>query len=333
MGQVAVWLEVCSEILWNVNGLYENNLKWWDLMIMLKLRSKLQKICGRIKLKSGMLLLLSLFLMICIAAPAQTAELSQAAADGFNRYAQLTEQDMHDQIRHGHFLWIDTLSASERDADYKQLRQGKILTQQQEMKDNGQEIKTPGAMIHDWVSVIFVPGVNLREVKVFFQDYNNMEKYYGPEVVRSKLLSRRGEHFKIYMRMYIKKILTLVVNTTNDIEYKQLDSKHLISISYATRIAEVANPGTPEEHELPVGKDHGLLWGSKSYWRAEEKDGGVYVQCETLTLTRDIPEGVKLLVKPFVTSAPKEFLGNMMTDVRKGAIAMVKAGSAEKLSG
>jgi len=225
------------------------------------------------------------------------------------------------------------LPAGERDAAYTRLRQGKTLTQQQEMKDNGQEIKTPDAMLHDWVSIIFVPGVNLRQIKAFFQDYNNMDKYYQPEVVRSKLLSRRGEHFKIYMRMYIKKILTLVLNTTHDVQYWQLDSKHLISISYATRIAEVENAGTPKEHELPVGNDRGLLWRTKSYWRGEEKDGGVYVQCETVTLTRDIPAGVKPLVEPFVNSAPKEFLGNMMANVRKGATAMAKARSARNLSG
>jgi hypothetical protein len=151
-----------------------------------------------------------------------------------------------------------------------------------------------------------------------------MNKYYQPEVVQSRILSRRGERFKIYIRMVVKKILTFVVNTMQDVKYKQLDAQHLISISNATRIAEVKNAGTPKEHELPVGNDRGLLWRSKSYWRAEEKDGGVYIQCEALTLTRDIPAGVKPLVKPFVSSAPKEFLGNMMTDVRKGAIAMAR---------
>jgi len=284
-------------------------------------------------LKSHTVLWLSLLMATVLAVPARAAELSQAAVGAFNRYAQLTEQHMNDQIGHGHFLLVDTLPAAERDAAYARLRQGKILTEQQEMKDNGREIKTPDAMIHDWVSVIFVPGVDLWQVKTFFQDYDNMHKYYGPEVVRSKLLSRRGEHFKIYMRVYIKKVLPLVLNTTHDVQYKQLDSKHLISISYATRIAEVENAGTPKEHELPVGNDRGLLWRSKSYWRAEEKDGGVYVQCETLTLTRDIPAGVKPLVEPFLNSAPKEFLGNMMTDVRKGATAMAKARGARKLSG
>ena len=231
---------------------------------------------------------------------------------------------MDDQIQNGHFLWVDTLLVPERDSAYARLQNGEILTEKQETKDNGQEIKVPGAMIHDWVSVIFVPGVNLPQVKAFFQDYNNMDKYYRPEVVRSKLLSRRGEHFEVYMRMYVKNVLTLVLNTTHDVQYKQLDEKHLISISYATRIAEVKDVDTPKEHELPVGKDRGLFWGSKSFWRAEEKDGGVYVQCEELTLTRDIPAGLKSVVKPFVSSAHEEFLGNMMTDVRKGAIAVAR---------
>lgn len=265
-----------------------------------------------------------------LALPVQSAELSQAAVDGFNRYAKLTEQRLNEQTRHGHFLWVDTLPASERDAAYASLRKGEILVKKQEMKDNGKEIETPGAMIHDFVAVIFVPGVTLQQVKVFFQDYNNMHKYYRPEVVRSKLLKRRGEDFKIYMRMYVKKILTLVANTYYDVRYQQLDAKHLVSLGYSTRITEVEKPGTSEEHELPVGKDRGLLWRSNSYWRAEEKDGGVYVQCETLTLTRDIPAGLKSVVEPFLNSMPKEFLGNMMANVRKGVEATAKARGTQK---
>ncbi len=287
----------------------------------------------RIKMTSGTLLGLSILLVIGMAAPARTAELSQAAVDGFNRYARLTEQRTKDQIHRGQFLWVDTLPASERDADYEKLRKGEVLVNKEETKDNGREIETPDAMIHDFVAVIFVPGVNLKQLKAFFQDYNNMKKYYRPEVVRSKLLRRRGEDFKIYMRMYVRKVLTLVANTNYDVHYEQLDAKHLVSTSYSTRIAEVENPGTRKEHELPVGKDRGLLGRSNSNWWAEEKDGGVYVQCETLTLTRDIPAGLKPVVEPFLNSMPKELLEKMMTDVRKGTTSVAKALGARKLPG
>jgi hypothetical protein len=38
----------------------------------------------------------------------------------------------------------------------------------------------------------------------------------------------------------------------------------------------------------------------------EENDGGVYVQNDTLTLTRDIPTRLGWLVEPFITNIPKE---------------------------
>jgi hypothetical protein len=42
------------------------------------------------------------------------------------------------------------------------------------------------------------------------------------------------------------------------------------------------------ERELPVGKDRGLLWRLYGYWLYEERDGGVIVECESVTLTRDV---------------------------------------------
>lgn len=282
------------------------------------------------KSKFTTLFMSTLLLLIAAAVPAWTAELSPAASNGFDRYAELTEAQMNDQIREGQFLWVDTLPADERDDAYARLRKGEILTEKQELKDNGREVETPSAMIHNWISIVFVADVNLQEVKAFFQDYDNMYKYYRPEVVRSKLLSRHDERFKIYIRMVVKKFLTFVANTTQDVRYKQLDSRHLISISDATRIAEVEDAGTPKERELPVGNDRGLLWRSKSYWRAEQKDGGVYVQCETLTLTRDIPLGLGPLVKPFLSSTPRGFLENMMTNVRNGVEKTAKAENSQR---
>jgi hypothetical protein len=55
-----------------------------------------------------------------------------------------------------------------------------------------------------------------------------------------------------------------------------------LSQSYSTRIAEVEDPDKPNEHELPVGHDHGYVWRLDNYWRIEEKDGGAYVQVESV---------------------------------------------------
>jgi len=289
-------------------------------MIKLKSRVFFLNVAGQrgSKLKIRAIVWLSVLVTVSLAASAQTAELKSAAIDGFNRYVELTEQRINEQIQSGQFLWVDTLPAREPDEVYARLREGEVVDRKLETRDQGRTIETPHAMIHDWVSLVFVPGANLQGVKALFQDYDNHYRYYGPEVARSKVLSRQGDDFKIYLRMRKKKVVTVVLNGNFDVHYNQLDAQHLMVTSYSTRIAEVETPGTPEEHELPVGNDSGFMWRSNSYWWAEEKDGGVYVQCETVTLTRDIPLGLKWLTEFFVDSTSKEFLNKMMVDMRKG---------------
>jgi hypothetical protein len=40
----------------------------------------------------------------------------------------------------------------------------------------------------------------------------------------------------------------------------------------------------------------------------QARDGGVYIQCESVSLTRGIPFGLGWVVGPFVTSIPRESL-------------------------
>ena len=51
-----------------------------------------------------------------------------------------------------------------------------------------------------------------------------------------------------------------------------------------------------------------------------ERDGGVYVQSEVVSLTRDIPAGLAWLIGPFVTSIPKESLAFTMEATRKAVV-------------
>jgi len=63
-----------------------------------------------------------------------------------------------------------------------------------------------------------------------------------------------------------------------------------------------------------------------SYGKFEEKDGGVYNECQSISLTRDIPTGLGWLVMPFVTSIPKESLEMTMGSTR-AALAADKNGN------
>jgi hypothetical protein len=54
-----------------------------------------------------------------------------------------------------------------------------------------------------------------------------------------------------------------------------------------------------------------------TYWRFLERDGGTYVQCESITLTRGIPVGFGWLIRPFITSIPRESLEFTLTTTRR----------------
>ncbi len=112
-----------------------------------------------------------------------------------------------------------------------------------------------------------------------------------------------------------------------------MDATHCRSRSVATRIAEVADADQPDEHEKPIGHDGGFLWRMNSYWRFEEKDQGVYVEVESISLTRDIPMGLGWLIKPFVTSIPRESLLMTLGSTRSAVEGKVQVSGVEVAAG
>jgi hypothetical protein len=93
------------------------------------------------------------------------------------------------------------------------------------------------------------------------------------------------------------------------------------SRSSAVRIAEVENAGKSDEREKTPDDDGGFMWKMETWWRMEERDGGVYVQSEVVSLTRDIPTGLGWMIKPFVTGIPKESLTFTLEASRKAVLA------------
>jgi hypothetical protein len=96
----------------------------------------------------------------------------------------------------------------------------------------------------------------------------------------------------------------------------QFGSGRFQTVSRSMRIAEVENPDSPKEHEKTVGNDHGYLWRLYTYWRIEEKDGGVYVQNESVSLSRTVPALLAFVVNPLVKSIPRNVLIHLLTDTR-----------------
>jgi hypothetical protein len=247
---------------------------------------------------------------------ADGVELKAETAAGFDHYVHAAEERMAGDLRDGRFLVIDSLPDAARKHAYLQVRQGRLYIEPLHTKENDKTIQAPSGLIHDWVGLAFIPGATLPRTLAVLQDYDNQERIYKPDVRRSKLLEHEANEFKVYVQLYRKSLVTVVVNVNLDIQYSFLGVTQATSRSYATRIAEVEDVGKPDEHELPVGNDHGYIWRLDSYWSVEEKDGGVYVQVESIGLSRTIPWAIAWLVNPLVRSIPRSVLSSLLTETR-----------------
>jgi hypothetical protein len=240
--------------------------------------------------------------------PAAAEQLKAATVAAFDRYVARTEEWGTREVNSGEFLWIDTLPPAQRDEYYARLRKGEVLMKQLQTLDDGRMIQVPDGLIHHWIGLVFVPGASLATTVGLLQDYDQQYRFYAPDVEHSRLLRRNGNDFHVYLRLRRKKVVSVVLNTEYDVHYTMLGIDRAYARSYSTRIAEVEDAGMAKEMEKPVGNDDGFLWRLNSYWRIWQRDGGTYVQLEAISLTRDIPLGLGWLIRPFVTSVPKESL-------------------------
>lgn len=228
----------------------------------------------------------------------------------FAAYVRAAEAKMEKSLSGGGaFLWSDADAERAR-----QVREGQIVG---EFWSGNGPVKVPNGLIHDWIGAAFIPATNLKETLALIQNYDNHKNIYKPEVIDSKLISRRGDDFQIYLRLLKKKILTVVLDTDHEVRYRSLNAARVDCRSRTTRIAEVENAGNEKEKVLPPDTGYGFLWRLNSYWRFQERDGGVYAECRAISLSRDIPLGLGWIIEPIIQKLPKESLIQTLASTRQ----------------
>ena len=256
------------------------------------------------------------------------AELTSATVDAFNRYVAVAERQRQSAPT---FLWIDADAPAERRAR-DAVRRGELAITRVEIRDGGREIAVPDGLVHHWLGTAFVRGATLEQALTLLQDYNRHADIYKPSVAQSRLISHDGDRYTFFLRFFMKKVITVVVNSEHDARFTRHDARRAESRIHSTRIAEVENPGSAREREKPVGNDGGYLWRLNSYWRFEQRDEGVYLQCESISLTRGIPFGLGWVVRPFVTSIPRETLTFTLETTRKVMVGTKDEGRKTKVT-
>ncbi|HUJ41681.1 MAG TPA: hypothetical protein VLW54_14160 [Candidatus Acidoferrales bacterium] len=267
-------------------------------------------------------------LLLGLCPQARATDLKPETLAAFNRFAAARDAQFDAEVQHDAFLWVDVQPPPKRDEYYRQLRAQGMVIERLGQTIDGRKFEVPDAMVHHWVALVFIPGVHIGTVVRMVEDYDHHSRYYAPEVARSKLISRDDGHFLVYLRFHAKHILSVTVDTWMEAWYRTLSPTREVSRSHTTHAQEVENEGQPDETLLPEGHDRGFLWRMNTYWKFEEKDGGTYVQCESITLTRSIPAALKWLIEPFITSVPRESLVALLNHTRKFAREAAAADSA-----
>jgi hypothetical protein len=231
------------------------------------------------------------------AAGAAAGEQPTAAAQaGFDAYIQKVETRLNHAEIDAERQRAATYLAP---VDGQRVRAGEPVIEELTPK---REAALPGALIHDWRGTAFAPGATAADFERVLRDFAAYPKEFAPQVTAVQVLTRDADHAAVTMRVKQQHVITVVLDTTYDIRYTQLDEKHGTIASRSTKVEEIASDGRP----LSASDEHGFLWRMNTYWSYEERDGGVSMQLESVSLTRSIPTGLGWAVGPFVESVPKE---------------------------
>ncbi len=249
---------------------------------------------GTFVLRTGSVLIaVLLFLAPCraIAGPKLQAVAS------FSSYTAKVEARLEQQHRN-----VSSFIAPQ---DINRLRNGELIVEK--LSPDSPE-GFPGAMLHHWRGTAFAAGAKAADFERLMRNFGGYPQYYAPQVTQARVLSQQGDHYRVMMRVRQHHVITVVMDTTYDVTFARLDAQHGYSISRSTQISEIDSPGTAKERALDPGDNHGFLWRLNTYWSYEERDGGLYMQIESISLTRAIPTGLGWAIGPFVESVPRESL-------------------------
>ena len=230
-------------------------------------------------------------------------EPTPAAVSAFNSYNAAMECRLARQHRSANAFLAP--AASDPKSAETRLRQGELIIERL-TPSTGADFS--GALLHHWRGTAFAPGAKAADFERLMRDFDSYPRHFSPQVLQAKVLRQEGDGAQVWMRVRQRHVITVVMDTTYDIAFGQLDAQHGFSISKSTRIAEIDSAGTSRERTLGANEEHGFLWRLNTYWNYEARSGGLYLQIEVVSLTRSIPRGLGWAIRPYLESIPRESL-------------------------
>lgn len=200
-------------------------------------------------------------------------------------------------------------------ASVEAVDRGQVLVEKVRMTGPKGDLDVPAALVNHWRGVILIPGARLDDVmwRLEFEPTDTRQQ----EVLASKVLSRRPGFLKVSLRVHRSLVLSAVFDTEHEVFFQRHNATRASSQSTATKIVEIENAGTPREREKGPNEDRGLLWRWNAYWRYEQVEQGVIVECESVTLSRHVPFLLRPFAEPLVNGLAKDSMERTLIAMRE----------------
>ena len=234
-------------------------------------------------------------------------DLEHTTVAAYDRYIETVAQAFSKQVGTDAFLAQASPQALDR------LRHGEIL-----LEPGGGDgiIEVPEGLIHHWRATAFVPGVTLEEVLRVARDYANYASFYE-WVVAADLVASEGNRYRTFFRAQRRAgTVTGVVDVWMLTEYQHLRPGRATSVARADCVRQVEHAGEPAEHRLRPGTGNGYLWRAKAMSKYLERDGGVYMELDTIGLSRGFPMLLGWIIEPVARRLGRASTGESLSQLR-----------------
>lgn len=249
--------------------------------------------------------------LLCVLGVSLAAGRATAAAPetrtlaAWHAYIDTTEARMHGELQSRRGFLVSDFTA-DRDEVRRLVTHGSIVIRPVTTPDgDGRAFDVPGGTVQHWRGTVFLPGVALGPLVDALQ-HPPEQGPFQEDVLAMRVERRSPDALDLFIRMSRSALISVTYDTEHHVEFLARDGRHLSTRSVSTRITEIDRAGSPTERALGPDDERGFLWRMNSYWRYEQVDGGVIAEMESITLSRDIPWGVRFLVNPVVDRVARE---------------------------
>ncbi len=264
--------------------------------------------------------ILAILLCLLGVARSDAADLKQKTLRAWEAYVQTANLTMEQRAAgRSPFLWVD-----ESPDLLRRVRSGELVV------SNRDPSEVPSGLIHHWVGAMFLSGVTLDDVNAMFNDYDHYPDFYRPRVVKVKVLKQTDDYQKITTLAVDRAFgVTGAVEADNEVHIFRLDARRVYSLSNATRVQEIVNYGEPDQRLPSENQGPGYVWRTVSMNRLEQRDGGVYIEMEMISLSRGIPIEFRWLIKPLIDHMPRTVMLETLKDTRNAVRERIERDSGQ----